>query len=82
MYPRQTTPPEAAAVSIFDWRAAFGGACNAPCTRTLGEKIPSNHLGPNTIRHVTIDPVPCQLWFGTDQAATHRVSVPQITLWR
>jgi virginiamycin B lyase len=39
-------------------------------------QVPVGEPGPNTIRHMTFDPGTRQIWFGTDQGAIGRITVP------
>jgi virginiamycin B lyase len=69
---------------------AQNGRSNAPATlvafdprtKTFGTEIPVGRPGPNTIRHMTFDPITRLIWFGTDQGAIGRITVPPATLVR
>jgi virginiamycin B lyase len=39
-------------------------------------EVPVGRPGPNTIRHMTFDKATRQIWFGTDQGAIGRITVP------
>ena len=39
-------------------------------------EVPVGRPGPNTIRHMTFDRATRQIWFGTDQGAIGRITVP------
>ncbi|MBA3557818.1 MAG: hypothetical protein H0W30_04375 [Gemmatimonadaceae bacterium] len=51
-----------------------------PAKQQFVSKVPVGRAAPNTIRHMTFDPVTRQIWFGTDQGAIGRVSVPKAQL--
>jgi virginiamycin B lyase len=65
------------------WLAQTGRP-NAPATLVAFDpkaekfvaEVPVGRPGPNTIRHMTFDRATRQLWFGTDQGAVGRISVP------
>jgi len=47
-----------------------------PRAKKFVAEIPVGSPGPNTIRHMTFDRATRQLWFGTDQGAIGKISVP------
>ena len=47
-----------------------------PRAKKFVAEIPVGTPGPNTIRHMTFDRATRQLWFGTDQGAIGKISVP------
>ena len=47
-----------------------------PRAKKFVAEIPVGKPGPNTIRHMTFDRATRQLWFGTDQGAIGKISVP------
>lgn len=47
-----------------------------PRARKFVAEIPVGTPGPNTIRHMTFDRASRQLWFGTDQGAIGKISIP------
>lgn len=47
-----------------------------PKTRKFVAEVPVGAAAPNTIRHMTFDKATRQLWFGTDQGAIGRITVP------
>ena len=49
-----------------------------PRTRKFVAEIPVGRPGPNTIRHMTFDRATRQIWFGTDQGALGRITVPPV----
>ena len=49
-----------------------------PKTEKFVAEIPVGKTGPNTIRHMTFDKATRQIWFGTDQGAVGKVSVPRV----
>jgi len=51
-----------------------------PRVRRFVAEIPVGEPGPNTIRHMTFDPATRQIWFGTDQGAIGKISVPRPVL--
>jgi virginiamycin B lyase len=67
---------------------AQGGMGNAPATlvafdpraRRFVAQVPVGQPGPNTIRHMTFDRATRQIWFGTDQGAIGRITVPTPTV--
>ena len=69
------------------WLAQTGGTTTPASlvafdtrTKTWGAPIPVGNPGPNTIRHMTFDPATRLIWFGTDQGAIGRVTVPPVPL--
>ncbi len=69
------------------WLAQTGGTTTPASlvafdtrTKTWGAPIPVGNAGPNTIRHMTFDPTTRLIWFGTDQGAIGRVTVPPVAL--
>ena len=48
-----------------------------PRAQKFVAEIPIGKPGPNTIRHMTFDKTTRQIWFGTDQGAIGKVSVPK-----
>jgi hypothetical protein len=71
------------------WLAQTGGT-RSPATivafdtrsKTWGTPIAVGTPGPNTIRHMTFDPATRLIWFGTDQGAIGRITVPPAPLVR
>ncbi len=65
---------------------AQNGQPNAPATlvafdpraKRFVAEIPVGKPGPNTIRHMTFDKATRQIWFGTDQGAIGRITVPAV----
>jgi virginiamycin B lyase len=63
---------------------AQGGIASTPATlvafdpraRNFVATVPVGEPGPNTIRHMTFDKASRQIWFGTDQGAIGKISVP------
>ena len=63
---------------------AQGGMANTPATlvafdpreKRFVARVPVGEPGPNTIRHMTFDRATRQIWFGTDQGAIGKISVP------
>jgi virginiamycin B lyase len=63
---------------------AQGGRPDTPATlvafdpnaKQFVAEVPVGRPGPNTIRHMTFDKATRQLWFGTDQGAIGRITVP------
>lgn len=47
-----------------------------PHAKKFVAEIPVGRPGPNTIRHMTFDRATRQLWFGTDQGAIGKISIP------
>jgi virginiamycin B lyase len=47
-----------------------------PSAKKFVAEVPVGSPGPNTIRHMTFDPATRQIWFGTDQGAIGRITVP------
>lgn len=67
---------------------AQGGRANVPAmlvafdpaAKKFVAEVPVGTPGPNTIRHMTFDPTTRQIWFGTDQGAVGRVTIPPLAL--
>jgi virginiamycin B lyase len=51
-----------------------------PHAKKFVAQIPVGTPGANTIRHMTFDRATRQIWFGTDQGAIGKISVPPLTL--
>jgi virginiamycin B lyase len=49
-----------------------------PRARKFVAEIPVGRAEPNTIRHMTFDRATRQIWFGTDQGAIGRITVPPL----
>jgi virginiamycin B lyase len=47
-----------------------------PRAKKFVAEVPVGEPGPNTIRHMTFDRATRQIWFGTDQGAIGKISVP------
>lgn len=51
-----------------------------PTSKQFVAEVPVGRPAPNTIRHMTFDPATRQIWFGTDQGAIGKVSVPRASV--
>ena len=51
-----------------------------PRAKKFVAEVPVGRPGPNTIRHMTFDRATRQIWFGTDQGAIGRITVPAAAL--
>lgn len=49
-----------------------------PAQKRFIAEVPVGRAAPNTIRHMTFDPATRQIWFGTDQGAIGKISVPPV----